>query len=300
MMGVWITCRSPAPSEIVLCKTKQMCPGLAPSEGTAPAAARSPAPGPSPRQHLQEQGRAVLQLTRALGELRARGAARLRRAPGATRQGPQHQLCTSSAQPQERPHPSRAGPVWLLGQGLGRARWAQPHVFSPGAIFPWALGGPPGPQPLPREPRAAPGRCFPLPAPLQGHAALQQEVSPRDPPPRSAHATAAAQQPAPNAGLATQSTPDLLCQHSRPGFHNPRGRQSTAALLPAAQPHARPGLRARAGDGPGCGVLGPRALPGQGEVAEEQTDPKKEEVCVPLLRRPRQAEIGTDRDSTVS
>lgn len=56
----------------------------------------------------------------------------------------------------------------------------------------------------------------------------------------------------PNAGLATQSTPDLLCQHSRPGFHNPRGRQSTAALLPGAQPQARPGLRARAGDGPGA------------------------------------------------
>lgn len=197
-MGVWITCRSPAPSEIVLCKTEQMCPGLAPSEGTAPAAARSPAPGPSPLGSTCRSGAEPCCSSRGLSESSV-PEEQLACAvpPGATRQGPQHQLCTSSVQPQARPHPSRAGPVWLLGQGLGWACWAQPHVFSPGAIFLWALGGPPGPQPLPREPRAAPGRCSPLLTPLQGHAALQQEVSPRVPPPRSAHATAAAQQPAP-------------------------------------------------------------------------------------------------------
>lgn len=195
-MGVWITCRSPAPSEIVLCKTKQMCPGLAPSEGTAPAAARSPAPGLNPRQHLQERGRAVLQLTRALRELRAQGAARVCRAPRCHQAGAAapalHQLCAASGEATSKQSWPRLAPG--AGAGVGMLG-AAPRLLPLGQFFPghWEA-----PQVLSLSPesRGQP-RVAALPAPLQGHVALQQEVSPRVPPPRSAHATAAAQQPAP-------------------------------------------------------------------------------------------------------
>lgn len=255
-MGVWITCRSPAPSEIVLCKTKQMCPGLAPSEGTAPAAARSPAPGLNPRQHLKERGRAVLQLTRALRELRARGAARLHRAPRCHQAGAAapalHQLCAASGEATSKQSWPRLAP----GAGAGAGTLGAAPRLLPWGNFSLGTGRPPRSSASPQRAEGSPGSLLSLRLSRDTllcsrrfrHAShLPAQLTPP-------------QQPSslpPNAGLATQSTPDLLCQHSRPGFHNPRGRQSTAALLPGAQPHARPGLRARAGDGPGCRVHGP-------------------------------------------
>lgn len=129
------------------------------------------------------------------------------------------------------------------------------------------------------------------------------------------------------------NTPDLVFETRPPRFHNPQEsaltkRQTVHSQFAAVQ-ECNPLPQSPRARVPRCPsvqhtqtrahprALGPRrTVPGppplhqlqrlppsktvREKVANEETDPMKEKVCVPLLRRPRQAEIETDRDSTVS
>lgn len=265
-MGVWITCLSPAPREIVLCKTKQMCPGLAPSEGAAPAAARSPTRGARTKPSAALAGAGQ---SRAAAREGSPGAPCPRSSsPAPCPPAPPGRGCSASSVPA--PRSLRRGHVQaelsLLGswdRGWGGHAGHSPTSFPRGNFSAHSQRHWEALQVLSLSPgrRGQPGiaallslrlsRDTPLcnrrfrhatHLPAQPHAAARS----------SRHRNSPGGRPRTPGWPRRASTPDLLRQPSRPGFHKPRGRQSTAAPLPGARPHARPGLRARAGDGPGA------------------------------------------------